>query len=403
MNTTFYAAGTFLKRLATAFYILLKYLILLIFPHPLSYDYSYNQIKVKTFSEILPVFGVLVYLGLFIFAIFKARKRSVISFGILFFLIALSPVANIFLVIGSVMAERFLYIPSLGYCLIIGYLLIKATKTNQIFKGESLSQFFESYKLILLIILVITFAYSVKTYYRSKVWKDDVSLFGHDVKIATGSARAHYQWARSLSRYQYPKEENKEKQAQIIDEAIKEYKLALDIDIDYYGYRLLADCYDYKRDFPNAIKYYEIAKTFNNSDRTTFYNELGYLYLNTYQFEKALVELDSAIKYYPDDFRPHFNMAVGYNAIKKYGPALVEFQKSISLNPGFEPAYVQAGAILLMDGQYSNSLGLFTKASQIDPKEFDAVNYIGLAYQKLGDEKTASVYFEQSAKMRSQK
>jgi len=401
MNTTFYAANDFIRREATAFYILLRYLLLLIFPHPLSYDYSYNQIKIQTFNNFPAIAGILIYFALVIYSFININKKNIIGFAILLYLITLAPVANVFLVIGSVMAERFMYIPSLGFCMILSYFLIKFTKTSAIFKDGNLLQFFKINSTVLIIVLIIIMVYSVITYSRSMVWKDDVSLFGHDVKIAKNSARAHYQWARSLSRYQYPKEENKEKQNEILDEAIKEYKLALDIDIDYYGYRLLADCYDRKRDILNSIKYYEIAKSFNNWDKITFYNELGYLYLNNKQFDKALDILDSAAKYYPNDYKPHFNKGFSYNAKNNFQSALIEFQKTIELNPQFEQAYIQIGLILNMGKHYQKALEYFNKASQIDPMDINAVYYLGITYQNMGDNNMAKNFLDRASQMKN--
>ena len=291
MNTTFYIAHYFLNREATAFYVLLRYIILLIFPHPLCFDYSYNQIKIQSFNDLPAIAGFVIYAFLLVYAFIKIRKKAILSFAILFFLIALVPVSNVFLVIGSTMAERFMYIPSLGFCMVIAYFIIRITNRSVNFRVENLQDFFKTNSTILIITLLITFAYSAKTFTRTGVWYDDVSLFGHDVKIAQNSARAHYQWARSLSRYQLPKETDPERQKAIVDEAIKEYTSALNIDIDYYGFRLLADCYDFKRDIPDAIKYYEIALGFHNRDEITFYNELGYLYLRTDNLKRLWIFL----------------------------------------------------------------------------------------------------------------
>ena len=46
--------------------------------------------------------------------IFAARSRRSLFFFILFFFVALAPVSNLIVVIGSIMAERFMYLPSIG-------------------------------------------------------------------------------------------------------------------------------------------------------------------------------------------------------------------------------------------------------------------------------------------------
>ena len=50
-NNALMAASNYGEKLATALFIQLKYIQLLIFPHPLSYDYSYNQIPIIDFTN----------------------------------------------------------------------------------------------------------------------------------------------------------------------------------------------------------------------------------------------------------------------------------------------------------------------------------------------------------------
>src|ERR1017187_3768512 len=59
----------FMDKLATISWILLKYLLLLIFPHPLTSDYGFNQIPVISFSNPKAIASVLIYGGLVFYAI----------------------------------------------------------------------------------------------------------------------------------------------------------------------------------------------------------------------------------------------------------------------------------------------------------------------------------------------
>jgi hypothetical protein len=60
--------------------------------------------------------SIIIQLGLLLYAFLKVKKKHVLSFAILFFFLAMAPVANILLLIGSNLGERFLYIPSFGFC-----------------------------------------------------------------------------------------------------------------------------------------------------------------------------------------------------------------------------------------------------------------------------------------------
>ena len=129
-------AKSFSTRLGTAFYILGLYILKLIFPHPLSYDYSFNQIQVVETTNIFSIASLLFYFAISIYAVFilyKSFKHKVsvidyqskiISFGIFFFLITIFLFSNLILIIGTSMGDRLLYFPSLGYCLVIAVLFV---------------------------------------------------------------------------------------------------------------------------------------------------------------------------------------------------------------------------------------------------------------------------------------
>ena len=85
LNNTLYAAPDFISKYATIFYILLRYVVLLIFPHPLTCDYNFNQIKIQNLNDLPTLIGIILYIGLGIYSIINFRKKSIVVFGILFF------------------------------------------------------------------------------------------------------------------------------------------------------------------------------------------------------------------------------------------------------------------------------------------------------------------------------
>ena len=114
-------AKTFVEREATAFYIIGRYLLLLVFPHPLSYDYSYNEIPIISFASAKAIVPLVIYAALAFVAIRELKRKTFVSFGILFFFITISMTSNLIILIGATMADRFLYVPSLGFSIILAY------------------------------------------------------------------------------------------------------------------------------------------------------------------------------------------------------------------------------------------------------------------------------------------
>src|ERR1017187_7032487 len=122
----------YISQKTTAFFILLRYILLLIFPYPLCHDYSYAEIPIHNISNISSIIAIMIYLFITVYAFIKIRHKNILAFSILFYLLTIVPVSNILILIGSPMAERFLYMPSLGFCMAIAYLLMKVTKTDLI-------------------------------------------------------------------------------------------------------------------------------------------------------------------------------------------------------------------------------------------------------------------------------
>ena len=92
---------------------------MLFFPHPLSYDYSFNQIPYKHLDEPWVWVSVFIFVTMFIFSIVGFKLKNVFSFCILMFLITLSIGSNLFVDIGMIFGERLLFIPSVFFSLFL--------------------------------------------------------------------------------------------------------------------------------------------------------------------------------------------------------------------------------------------------------------------------------------------
>jgi len=123
MNNPFLYAST-AEKFATIFYTWGLYLKLLFFPHPLTYDYYPFHISIINWLDLRAIISLIIYLFLGLYALFGIKKKNIISFGILFYLISFSPVSNFFFPIGVFMNERFLFVASLGFTIIVAYLFL---------------------------------------------------------------------------------------------------------------------------------------------------------------------------------------------------------------------------------------------------------------------------------------
>jgi tetratricopeptide (TPR) repeat protein len=415
IDNTLMDAKDFTGREATAFYILLKYVFLLIIPHPLSYDYSFAQIKIQTLGDPGALVGILLYVAMGIYAVINIRKKSLIAYAILIYLLTLSPVSNVFLIIGSTMAERFMYIPSLGFCIVLTWMLIKITKVESVkSKFGNVKQFFSANSSVMVIVIIIVGLYSIKTYTRSQDWKGNVELFGHDVETADNSARAHYNWGSALLLNLYPKEKNKDRQSRLLDSAIIEFTKANSIFNNY------SDCYmnmalaytdktdlsksneEYKMNNQKAIETYEIANKLYGKPNAKLYNNLGMLYGKANQFEKALSILDSAIKYDEDNAEAHNNRGNALAGLGRYKEALPEFEKAVSINKKYAEAYRNIGSTYGNLKVFDKALENFKIAYSYDSTDAQTVYFMGYTHQSMGDTVVAKQYFEKFNRMKTE-
>jgi len=120
-----YALATDAEKLATQISTTLNYLKLLIYPNPLSADYSYNTIPYSDFSNIIVWLSLAVHFALIYGLFYFLKRRHVLSFAIAFYLVNLLLICNIIFNIGGTMGERLIYHSSVGFCIAIAWLLYK--------------------------------------------------------------------------------------------------------------------------------------------------------------------------------------------------------------------------------------------------------------------------------------
>jgi len=174
-------AGFWTAKL-TALKVICLDLWLMIFPVHLSCDRSYNQISLAGWSDPAAWAAILIVGGLLAVAILRRRKDPMMFWCAGFCAIALFPVSNLAVTIGSVMAERFLYLPSAAFALAITALAFRSK--------------WQRHAPVVLGLLIAL--YAVRTYLRNPDWTSDLTLASHDVAVVPQSFKMHSMLARTL-------------------------------------------------------------------------------------------------------------------------------------------------------------------------------------------------------------
>jgi tetratricopeptide (TPR) repeat protein len=176
-------AGFWTARL-TAIKVIGKYLWLLIWPGSLSCDYSYNQIPLFTWSDWKTLAAVAACAALAAVAIVCYRWSKPVFFCMAFFCAALAPTSNLVILIGTIMAERFLYLPSIGFAGCLVWAVYAVCKR------------FPSAAPVALALISVAFA--ARTYTRNFDWFDDQSLWGSAAQASPASYKTHNSLATTL-------------------------------------------------------------------------------------------------------------------------------------------------------------------------------------------------------------
>lgn len=343
-NSYLFAKGA--EAFATKFYVLLIYIKLLIFPNPLSYDYSYNQIPYQQITSLPVLFSILFYVGIFIYALSGIKKKDMLSFCILMFLITLSIGSNLFMEIGMMMGERLVFIPSMFFLLAL------------VFAGKKFVQWItektSANKFVLTGILLtpVFIASAYQTISRNSEWKNDRTLSLADIPKNPESARVNcaagsaYLFEISTSGVQG------EKRDTLLSKAIDHLSKSISIYPEYNDALLdLGFAYNLEGDFDKADEYWsQVRKRTPNHPRLKLFDDfLAKKYLNAGIYEGEKNKTDSAIYF--------LNKATTYG-FRSDSTMLV--------------IYYNLGGLYYNSGNYIMAREALQKVLQIDPNYSNA-------------------------------
>lgn len=252
----------FWERIPMYFYSNLFYLQKLFFPYPLSFYYGYNAIPLVGFSDWQFFVSVTVFFSLLAFSIIGIRKKTILSFSILYFFLAIGGASNLLSPIPGIVAERLAFSASVGFCIGLVF-LIKYFYPSPFQEKSSLSK---TFILPVIIVSIPCFLFAIN---RNSIWNSKKELYLNDVTHTSESAKVNsllaseYQLeAMSLQRTNnYKFDVLMEK----VDSAILFYDRSLDI---YFEYESNLNnkgvmYYMFKYDYIKALNLFKSATKIN--------------------------------------------------------------------------------------------------------------------------------------------
>lgn len=379
--------ATMSERYATTFYTLLIYLKLLILPHPLTFDYYPYHIPLINWGDIRAIIPLILYFIIGIIALTGLKKRTIVSYSIWIYLISFSVVSNIFFPVGVFMSERFMYVASMGFCLIIGYFLlqvipqkIKAVKKNPV-----------AYITPLLALLCLL--YSVKTILRNPVWKDNFTLFTTDVKTSKNSLKSTAA-AGELLLFKSRKTEDMDKRQEYQQLAIEYFTTTIEVYPEYINVLMYLGevYYEYNLDYDKAMYYYKKVLEID-PDYDKVYSKVEKMMKTNQDVDYKLSIYEDLYHFNPDRFEVNYTLGAYYGAFKnELRKSVFYLERAVKFNPNSAKAFTDLGVAYAMLGNFKNSIQMLEIALKLNPNDTQLLNNLAISYEKTGNKNKSRYY-----------
>lgn len=297
--------GSFTDKLSLATTSLFYYLKFLLIPFGYYFFYGHKEITLLPLFSITNISTVVFFTAVSLYCIFNYKKRMFI-FSWLFFLLSILYALNFFIPISGAVSDRYNFIASLGFCMAFAKAL------------EHLAPVTETRKLLTnKVILVILICYCLFTVNRTADWKDEFTLYEHDLPHIPNSLNA-YRIAAGTYIYKALNEELKPDYNKALADSfiLKGERYALTAmhiyDKSAEVWELLGLCSTYKKEYENALQRFSNCYKYDTTYLSGI-NYLGFAYWNVNKIDSALYYFNFVIErepFYSYSARNMINMLI---------------------------------------------------------------------------------------------
>jgi len=351
-----------LRRAATGFTGLLHYLKLMIWPHPLLFYYGYDTFPVTGWSNAKAILSFVLHLLIFCVAVFNFKKRPILAFGILLYLIGIAMYSNILVPVVGIVGDRFTYVASVGFSIAMAWIIFSIVRI----KPEELKPITTiPFKAVTLLSLLLI-PYTIQTIARNKDWKNLETLYKADIDYLPRSVKANTQYAGNLlyNTYQAMQAAQRPPKREIIDEMIRHYQLSLQLLPTYY----------------DAL----------NGLGTVYSTLLG-------EHRKAIPYFEAAIRSDTNNVAGYINLAYVYRQLKNNHQSKYYYHKVLQIDSTKVKAYFKLAEIYFEEGNMDEAVKLNLLATRFDP--YTDVPYLNIGnYHLLSKDTLGAVeWYEKAA------
>jgi tetratricopeptide (TPR) repeat protein len=343
-------------RLENAVVTVVAYLGKLFWPTHLAVIYPMpHYIPPATFLASL---AVLIFITV---AAWLMRKNApYLLFGWLWFLGTLVPVIGLVKVGDAAMADRYMYLPSIGLFVAVAFGAQKFSSRLPPFVLPVAAAF-------------VLIALACVTERQLQFWRDDETLFKHAMEVTTDNVDAIINYGVALEYVGKPME------------AMAQYQRAEQIAPDsYMACADLGNLDVYIGKLQEALEQYQRAVQINPKSRT-LRDGLGSVLDTLGHFDEATNEFHQAMGLDPDSAAPHLYLGIALAKHSDFAGATNEFSEAMRLALMDPSPLVEWAKALLQQGRDADALNQLQQALQLDPDNFQTLAF--MAHVLAADER----------------
>ncbi|HRH69695.1 MAG TPA: tetratricopeptide repeat protein [Flavobacteriales bacterium] len=328
-----YLFATAQEKIGSILFVLLLYVKLMFWPHPLVYDYSFNQIPLHGLGDPFVILSACLHIALLVVAVMGSRRRDLLTWCILFYLGTLFLVSNLAFNIGAPLGERFLFQAS------VPFLIGVVEMVRRIMVRGSTSRSLAMLSAACLLLITAGSAFAVVQ--RNSEWSNGDDLFLHDVAKSPMSVRTRT--FAGIALIHKSDAAGPEEKRGLAWEAVEHLRVADSIHSTYLPTLLNMGMAYYRLDSLEAAEHcWDRSREIDANDPKL--KELERFLFDLYykggltagtkgDYPEAIRQLSKAVKYAPDNADAWYNLGGVLYTTKDLDGARTAWERALELKP----------------------------------------------------------------------
>lgn len=334
----------------------------LLWPVNLCAFYVFRRSTTLLDPRVLAGLGALLLAALIFVALWRRARMA--SFGLIWMLVTLLPVLNPRWLAANVFAERYLYLPSVGFCWLVAwgwvYLWDSAITQRPVWRKALLAAL--SVVAVLCVLRVVT---------RNRDWHDDVTLYAKTLAVSPTA----YHIRNNLGTV-YWKQGRAEAAEREWQEALRLAPRSAII-MNNLGLALAG-----QKRYPEAVEYLQRAMRLKPNYTDPHLN-LGTAYAEMGRLADAELQFRAAVALAPLNAEARYRLGKLYLEAGRRGEAEEQFQRAVEIEPN-QKAYAGLGDLYWGRGEGSRAERVFRAAAVLDPYDSHVRFSLGCIYARSG-------------------